>query len=139
MNLLRDALRLYKDDRSKIVLFTDAYDVIFLSDLKNIATAFEKQGAKVLFGAEAFCWPDQSLATKYPEVKYGKRYLNSGLYMGYLPEILELLDRVPIKNTEDDQLFFTEAYLDENLRKKLNIKLDHNSEIFQNLNGAISK
>lgn len=42
----------------------------------------------------------------------------------------------PVKNKDDDQLYFTKAFLDANLRKKLKIKLDHESEIFQNLHGA---
>lgn len=112
--------------------------MIFLDDLTAIAQAFKNTEAKVLFGAEAFCWPDKTLAEKYPSTTLGKRYLNSGLYIGYLPEILQLLEYAEIKNSEDDQLFFTKAYLDEEFRKKINFKLDHNSEIFQNLNGAVS-
>lgn len=138
VNLLKEALEPYKEDREKIVLFTDGYDVIFLSDLKAILDAFKKSEARVLFSAEGFCWPDSSLAEKYPEVKNGKRYLNSGMYMGYMPEILELLNRKPIENTDDDQLFFTEAFIDKDLRNKLRMKLDYTSIIFQNLNGASS-
>lgn len=42
----------------------------------------------------------------------------------------------PVKNKDDDQLYYTKAFLDTNIRKKLQIKLDYESEIFQNLNGA---
>lgn len=95
--------------------------------------------ARILFSAEAFCWPDKSLADRYPTTTIGKNYLNSGLYIGYLPEIIELLNYKSIKDTDDDQLYFSLAYLDEKLRNKLKFKLDHNSKIFQNLNGAKSK
>lgn len=91
-----------------------------------------------MFGAEAYCWPDKTLAEKYPLTTIGKRFLNSGLYIGYLNEILQLLNYEDIKDSDDDQLFFSKAYLDEEFRNKLNFKLDHNSELFQNLNGAIS-
>lgn len=47
----------------------------------------------------------------------------------------QLLD-APVKDKDDDQLYYTKAYLDEATRDKLKIKLDHKSEIFQNLNGA---
>lgn len=47
----------------------------------------------------------------------------------------ELL-RTPVKNKDDDQLYYTKAFLDTNIRKKLKIKLDYESEIFQNLHGA---
>lgn len=91
-----------------------------------------------MFGAEAYCWPDAGLASLYPPVKQWKRFLNSGAYMGYVPEILTLLERESIANDGDDQLFFTKAYLDESLRTQLKFSLDHRSEIFQNLNGASS-
>lgn len=136
INLLKEALETYKDDKDKIILFTDSYDVIFLSDLKAIHNAFKKSEARILFGAEGFCWPDSNLADKYPPVISGKRFLNSGMYMGYIPEILELLNWKSIENTDDDQLFFTEAFIDKAIRNKLNMKLDHTSIIFQNLNGA---
>lgn len=44
--------------------------------------------------------------------------------------------KTPVKNKDDDQLYYTKAFLDVNLRKSLKIKLDHESEIFQNLYGA---
>lgn len=44
--------------------------------------------------------------------------------------------QAPVKDKDDDQLYYTKAFLDEALREKLKIKLDHKSEIFQNLNGA---
>ncbi|XP_022905194.2 procollagen-lysine,2-oxoglutarate 5-dioxygenase isoform X2 [Onthophagus taurus] len=141
VNLLKEALKdLNKDEnKERIVIFTDAYDVMFLSGLKTIVEAFKKTEAKVLFSAESFCWPDKSLAEKYPTVTKGKPYLNSGMYMGYIKEIMMLLERKDIENMDDDQLFFTEAYLDDELREKLSMKLDHESEMFQNLNGAMSE
>jgi len=45
------------------------------------------------------------------------------------------------KGTEkdDDQLFYTQQYLNEDLRAALKMKLDHKGEIFQNLHGAVGK
>ena len=40
-----------------------------------------------------------------------------------------------LKNTEDDQLFYTKLFLDPEVKKKYDIKLDTRAEIFQNLNG----
>lgn len=139
INLLKQALEPHKDENEKIVLFTDGYDVIFLADLKEIVEKFKSMDAKVLFGAEGFCWPKEELASRYPQVARGKKYLNSGLFIGYAREIYKLLTYKPVKNEDDDQLYYTEAYLDETLRNDLKFKLDHTSEIFQNLNGAASK
>lgn len=58
--------------------------------------------------------------------------------MGYAPELYKILNDGEIANDDDDQLYYTKIFLDEKKRGKLNIKLDHRSEIFQNLNGAIS-
>lgn len=89
-----------------------------------------------MFGAELFCWPDPTVEHVYPEVaKHLPRFLNSGLFIGYAADINALLAE-PIKNKDDDQQYYTKAFLDEELRTKLNIKLDHKSEVFQNLNGA---
>ncbi|XP_015835811.1 procollagen-lysine,2-oxoglutarate 5-dioxygenase isoform X2 [Tribolium castaneum] len=139
INLLKTALEPHKDDPTKIILFTDGYDVIFTDTLDAILRKFKETKARVLFGAESSCWPDVQLAPKYPQVTEGKRFLNSGLYMGYAPDLWQVLTFDVIEDTDDDQLFFTKAYLDEDLRKKVGFKLDHKSEIFQNLNGAVSE
>lgn len=47
--------------------------------------------------------------------------------------------QTPVKNKDDDQLYYTRAFLDADKKNKLNIKLDYDSEIFQNLNGAFSE
>ena len=59
--------------------------------------------------------------------------------MGYAPDLYEMVTSSDLANTDDDQLFYTNIFLDEKLREKLSIKLDTKSEIFQNLNGAVSK
>jgi hypothetical protein len=55
-----------------------SYDVILLSGPEKIVEQFEHLDARVVFSAEGFCWPDEGLASKYPAVQRGKRYLNSG-------------------------------------------------------------
>lgn len=139
INLLKTAIEPYKDDPNKIILFTDGYDVVFLTNIAEITEKFKATKAKILFGAEKFCWPDVKLAEKYPEVSEGNRFLNSGLFMGYTTEIWQLLNHEVVSNEDDDQLFFTKAYLNEILREKLAFQLDHKSQIFQNLNGAINE
>lgn len=113
-----------------------SYDVIYTSNLEDIVSKFHKMNANIVFSAEKFCWPNHSLAIKYPNVeKSASKYLNSGAFMGYASYLWKLL-RKPIENTDDDQLYYTNIYLDEKKRKEFNIKLDTKSEIFQNLNGA---
>jgi len=45
----------------------------------------------------------------------------------------------PIQDADDDQLYFTKLYLNEDLRAELKLKLDSKSTIFHNLNGATSE
>lgn len=138
INLLRKQVEAFKEDVDKIVLFTDAYDVIFLSNLQAIVEKFRQSEARVLFSAENSCWPDSSLANKYPKPVRGKRYLNSGAFIAYAPELYEMLSSEELADDGDDQLFYTKIYLDQEKRDKLHFKLDHVSEIFQNLYGALS-
>lgn len=62
INILRENLVRYKDDKTKIILFSDSYDVIFSQPPEVLLEKFEKfQPARIVFGAEDFCWPDKSL------------------------------------------------------------------------------
>ncbi|XP_076320544.1 LOW QUALITY PROTEIN: procollagen lysyl hydroxylase [Tachypleus tridentatus] len=145
VNLLRKEMEKHKDKDDLIILFTDSYDVIFTGGPEEILKKFYKSKAKVLFSAEGFCWPDESLAKLYPKPEKGKRYLNSGVclgfshtgFMGFAPQIYKIVSHEVIGNMDDDQLFYTKVFLQEDLRKDLSIKLDHKADIFQNLNGAV--
>lgn len=134
---------------------------MFLAPTQHIVDKFLSTGARILFSAEPFCWPDVTLADKYPEPENGgKKFLNSGMFIGknesnqylliintykynyftgYVSDLYKLLSYAPIQDTDDDQLFYTKAYLDEDIRANLKIKLDHKSELFQNMNGAAGK
>ncbi|XP_034933747.1 procollagen-lysine,2-oxoglutarate 5-dioxygenase isoform X1 [Chelonus insularis] len=133
INLLKKELKKYKNDQEKLIIFTDSYDVIFSSDLDTIIKKFKIFDARILFAAEKSCWPDKELKSKYPSVYNGDPYLNSGGFIGYASDLYEILNTQEIGNTDDDQLFYTHIYLNLELRNKHKIKLDHKSEIFQNL------
>ena len=68
-----------------------------------------------------------------------KRFLNSGGFIGYASEIHKILQHAKVLDTDDDQLYYTNIFLDPDLRKKFGIQLDTKSVIFQNLNGALGK
>ena len=59
--------------------------------------------------------------------------MNSGLIIGYAPDFYRLVAHQPIANNDNDQLHYQKIYIDDNLRQKFNITLDHRSEIFQSL------
>ncbi|XP_058057843.1 procollagen-lysine,2-oxoglutarate 5-dioxygenase [Anopheles bellator] len=136
INLLREALKPFRDDEDRLILFTDSYDVLFLAPWEKILQKFRSFNASIVFGAEGFCWPDESLKSSYPPLEgRGMRFLNSGLFMGYANKLYKLL-KTPVKDKEDDQLYYTKAYLDAELRTELGMKLDHMASLFQNLNGV---
>ncbi|SPP77043.1 procollagen-lysine,2-oxoglutarate 5-dioxygenase [Drosophila guanche] len=136
INLLRKAIEPLKDEQDTIVLFTDSYDVIITATIEEIVELFKKSKAKLLFSAEKYCWPDSSLTDAYPEVEgNASRFLNSGAFIGYAPQVFALL-KEDIKDTDDDQLYYTKVFLDEARRAKLGMKLDTQSRLFQNLHGA---
>ncbi|XP_061664656.1 multifunctional procollagen lysine hydroxylase and glycosyltransferase LH3 isoform X1 [Syngnathoides biaculeatus] len=136
---LKKELLKHSEREDLVVLFVDSYDVVFASGPEELLYKFLRLGHRVLFSAEGFCWPDQRLAPKYPAVHSGKRYLNSGGFMGFAPEVNTMVQQWKLKDDDDDQLFYTKIYLDRTQRTKLNMTLDHRSRIFQNLNGAVDE
>ncbi|KAF8363469.1 let-268 [Pristionchus pacificus] len=138
IRILRRQLEKYKDKKDMVIIFSDAYDVIWANGLDVLIDRFTDHYSqhRIIFGAEPFCWPKKELAIEYPLVEFGKRFLNSGLFMGYAPEIYRMLSLKEVEDKDDDQLYFTMIYLDEKLRKELKMGLDSISRIFQNLNGV---
>ncbi|XP_063988127.1 procollagen-lysine,2-oxoglutarate 5-dioxygenase [Diachasmimorpha longicaudata] len=139
INLLKKALKKFKSDTERIVLVTDGYDVIFLTSLDDIIRRFKSFNARIVFSAEGFCWPDKTLASQYPAITRGEPYLNSGGFIGFISDVYAMLTSSKVRDNDDDQLFYTKIYLDPAFREKHKIKLDHEAEIFQNLNGAVAK
>lgn len=66
-------------------------------------------------------------------------YLFMYIISGYLSELVEIMNYKTINDKDDDQLYYTKMYLDKQMRETLKITLDHNSAIFQNLNGALCR
>ncbi|XP_059152546.1 procollagen-lysine,2-oxoglutarate 5-dioxygenase 1-like isoform X2 [Physella acuta] len=140
INLLKEGLKPYRNKENLILMFVDSYDVVFTDGKDEILDKFSKFEARVVFSAEDTCWPDRSLADKYPKVKDSeKRFLNSGGFIGYAKEVYEILSNQPISDQDDDQLYYTLIYLNRAYRHEWNIKLDTKAEIFQNLNFALGE
>lgn len=93
-------------------------------------------GARVLFGSEKNCWPDKSLISKYPAVLKGNQFLNSGGFIGFAADVFSIVAHKDVADSDDDQLYFSQIYLDEEMRTKHKIQLDHTSKIFMNLYAA---
>ncbi|XP_053716523.1 procollagen-lysine,2-oxoglutarate 5-dioxygenase 2 isoform X2 [Synchiropus splendidus] len=139
VRLLKEAMEGLADQEDLIVLSVDSYDLIFAGGPEELLRKFQQANHKVLFAAEALIWPDKRLAEKYPSVRSGKRYLNSGGVMGYAPNIHRIVSQWNLHDNDDDQLFYTKIFLDPLQRESLNMTLDHRCQIFQSLNGAVDE
>ncbi|XP_023134789.1 procollagen-lysine,2-oxoglutarate 5-dioxygenase 1 isoform X2 [Amphiprion ocellaris] len=138
VRLLKAALEKMKNV-DQIILFIDSYDVVFASSPKELLKKFQQAKHRVVFSSETLIWPDRHLEDKHPHVREGNRFLGSGGFIGYLPNIKEMVANWTGEDNESDQLFFTKIYIDPAKRKSINITLDSKCRLFQNLHGALDE
>lgn len=136
---LKEEMAKHAEREELVVMFVDSYDVLLAGGPLELLRKFLAFGSRVVFSAEGFCWPEWGLAERYPPVGAGKRFLNSGGFVGFAPAVHGLAQLWKYQDDDDDQLFYTRIYLDPGLREKFGLALDHKSKIFQNLNGAIDE
>lgn len=135
VNMLRDYLQKIKNNI--LVIFTDSYDVIVNDNINILIDKYKKNfNSKIVFGTECSCWPDESLHQYYPNVTCKNKFLNSGNFIGWSLDLLNIMD-IEIKNDDDDQLYYTMKYL-YSLNNKKNIKLDYENKLFLCLNSQFS-
>ncbi|MEM7193412.1 MAG: glycosyltransferase family 25 protein [Pseudomonadota bacterium] len=108
INLLREALGDLDDDT--VVLFMDGYDTLVNANSASLLRMYARYDHDIVFAAEKSCWPDGSLASQYPESPTEYRYLNSGSFIGSAGALKKLAAE-SIDDSEDDQLYFTRAFL----------------------------
>ncbi len=127
VNLVRDYLDTLPEN--DIVLFTDAYDVFFTRDLQEIVKRYMDASVEILFGAEATCWPDDSMQSLHPEPHMFKyKYLNSGQYIGRVGALKDFFAE-RLNNEDDDQLYMQRVWLNDTT--KFSVGLDYEQYIFQ--------
>ena len=120
-----------------VVLFTDAYDIMFADSEKSILNNFVKMNATIMFSAECGCWPHimenrEVCFTGYPRSPTKSRYLNSGAWIGYAGDAAKMLHAIiqeagnSFENANDQKLA-ADMYIEE----RFGIKLDFFNRIFQ--------
>ncbi|XP_032202383.1 procollagen-lysine,2-oxoglutarate 5-dioxygenase 2 isoform X1 [Mustela erminea] len=139
VRLMKEVMEHYANQEDLVILFTECFNVIFAGGPEEVLKKFQKSNHKVVFAADGILWPDKRLADKYPIVHIGKRYLNSGGFIGYAPYINKIVQQWNLQDNDDDQLFYTKIYIDPLKREAINITLDHKCKIFQALNGAVDE
>ena len=125
---------------NKLIIICDTFDLFPVAGRDEIMKKYchlcgiEKptdEKHKIVISSEIYCWPNKLLADVYPNVSTKYKYLNSGCIMGFRDEIYHILKNNPVKDRDDDQLFYTLQYLNGK-----NIILDYQCCLFQTLAGV---
>lgn len=112
-----------------IVLFTDAYDVIYFGNKDEVIARYENLDMPIVFGAECLCNPDPWRAKDYKIMaKCEFPFLNSGMFIGRVWALRLCLLSYKYNDTDDDQRFWTTQYLE----NPFLIGLDYNNDLFLN-------
>lgn len=125
--------------KDHVLLFTDAFDVMFANTPDHVLTEFYAMNARIVFGAECGCWPHvmddpPACFTKYPKSSTPYRYLNSGTWIGYAADATEMLAEViqlagqNFKNANDQKLV-----ADMYMAGRYGIQLDFQAKLFQSM------
>jgi len=122
-----------------VILFTDAFDVLYSDEPNSILQKFLSTKAEILFSAECGCWPHvmedkDACFTKYPKSPTPYRYLNSGTWIGYAKPAADMLLQIIKEAGNDftnanDQKLVADFYID----GRFGIKLDFYNLIFQSM------
>jgi hypothetical protein len=115
-----------------IVLFTDAYDVLYQGNQKEIVRRYLEFSKPIVFGCETTCNPVPSYQAFYDKKNCEFPYLNSGLFIGRAWALRKCISEYLYNDKDDDQAFWTVQFLQTN--KDL-FKLDYKNSLFLNTYG----
>lgn len=132
-------------DPNTIVLLSDSFDFLPLAPKEEIVEKFLHFRSDIVYNAEVFCHPKPEMWQRYDELVPQNsgdrwRYLNSGGIIGYAGKILQIFDHYPYTMETDDQGYHTDAFLDiqENKTIDVEIKLDTKHYLFYAMAGDIN-
>jgi hypothetical protein len=114
-----------------IILFSDAYDVVYYGTFTEILEKYKMFNSPIVFGCETDCSPDLSLAKYYTDTTMQFPYLNSGLFIGRVKELRHCMKGYEYNDKHDDQIFWMHKFF-QNPDK---IKLDYDNKLFLNTHG----
>ena len=127
-----------------LVLFADAYDVLYTAGGDALRAGFEGLGVppdRVLFMGERGCWPDADMgpvghrfcSEQYPKSPTPYRYVNSGVWMGRAAAAFRLLTVLSAYTPGlDDQHVTGHLFVDRNDW----FALDRHATLFQSMHGS---
>jgi hypothetical protein len=114
-----------------IILFTDAYDVIYAGNQETIVKRYLDGNHPIIFGGETECNPDPGEHVKYIKTDVQFPYLNSGMFIGRVWAIRKCMENYEYDDNHDDQRFWTQNFF----KYPDLIKLDYENALFLNTHG----
>lgn len=114
-----------------IVLFTDAYDVIYTGTRDVVIERFVGMKIPIVFGCETECNPDPDQREKYVHRDVKFPYLNSGMFIGRAWAIRKCMKEYVYDDDHDDQRFWTQKFFE----YPEMISLDYDNALFLNTYG----
>lgn len=116
-----------------IVCFVDAYDVLINCDKDKLLKVFEESKCALFFGAEFDLVPNVFDHELFPKSPSAIRFINSGVYIGYVGTILEMLEYGDYRGLNDQE--HANRYFLEKGQEK-NIRLDYHNTLALNMHGV---
>ena len=115
-------------DPDDIILFTDAYDVAYCGDLKEIMRRYLTFSKPIIFGCERSCHPDANRSSEYKFKDTEFPFLNSGMIIGRVWALSQCMKDYQYDDGHDDQRFWTTQFFEnQNI-----IELDYDNLLFLN-------
>jgi hypothetical protein len=113
-----------------IILFTDAYDVLYFGNQDEIVRRYLEFDRPIVFGCETTCNPVPAYANYYTYKDCEFPYLNSGLFIGKAWALRHYISQYQYNDKDDDQAFWTARFLESD-----HFALDYKNSIFLNTYG----
>jgi hypothetical protein len=134
---MRYASELPPDD---IIMFTDAFDVMFTNSPSQILTEYSALNGDIIFAGECGCWPHVMIDhgkpcfDSYPPSPTPYRYLNSGTWIAHAQSAVKMLQAVVEEAGNDftnanDQKLVADMFI----AHRYDIQLDYHAKLFQSM------
>jgi hypothetical protein len=111
-----------------LILFTDAYDVAYFGNQKELIERYKTFNCPIVFGCEKECHPDPGEACNYHNTDCEFPFLNSGMFIGTVKALRKCIMNYKYEDTDDDQRYWTRQYFD----NRDIIALDYTNKLFLN-------
>ncbi len=111
-----------------LILYTDGYDTFFVREFPGEQFFYDRFPAGV-YSAEKNCWPDPSIADRYPTAASEWKYLNAGQWLLKRGDFMHMADYNPIRPSDNDQPWHARLFLS----GQYAMRLDDKCELFQSV------